>query len=63
MKKLLVLISSLLMSNVSHAKEQNDSRISDLQKKLKDHNVLSSTRSHDTGKTGGGGNVGPRIQK
>lgn len=63
MKKLLVLISSLLLTNITNSKETSSNRVSDLQKKLMDQGVLSSTKSRDTGKTGGGGNVGPKIQK
>lgn len=64
MKKILILISSLFMANGTLSKEQKESRPSELQKKLTDNGVLSSTRSHDSGKTGGGGGViGPKIQK
>lgn len=61
MKKIMIFISSLLM--IQNASSKETSNKSTLNEKLKSEGVLSSTKSVDSGKTGGGGNVGPRIQK
>lgn len=63
MKKLFLIIGSLLTANIAISKEATVGKKSELQKKLKSSGVLSTTKSHDSGKTGGGGNVGPRIEK
>ena len=63
MKKLFLIIGSLLTANIAISKEATVDKKSELQKKLKSSGVLSTTKSHDSGKTGGGGNVGPRIEK
>lgn len=58
MKKYLFLFIAILVSNNSKANEPKS-----LKKLLSARNILSTKESEDTAKTGGGGTIGPKIDK